>query len=127
MSGVFSLYGGTGPEQVEEFIPAACGVLKKALGHFEEDEIKRAKAQMRASLLMSAESTSGRAERLANQILIYGRPLEQAEILKKIEAVTALDINRVLEKMMGTIPALTCLGPVSSVPSYSDIRTWLSR
>jgi predicted Zn-dependent peptidase len=125
-SGVFSLYGGTGPEQVQEFIPAACGVLKEALGHFEEDEIKRAKAQMRASLLMSAESTSGRAERLANQMLIYGKPLEQSEILQKIEAVTAADLNRILEKMMGTIPTLTCLGPVSSVPSYSDLRALLA-
>lgn len=126
-SGVFSLYGGTGPEQAEELIPAACGVLKEALGHFEEEELKRAKAQMRASLLMSAESTSGRAERLANQMLIYGRPMEQSEILQKIEAVTVADLNQILEKMMGTIPALTCLGPVSSVPSYSDLRALLAR
>ena len=40
-----------------------------------EAEIARAKAQMKAGLLMALESSGERAEQLARQIFIYGRPM----------------------------------------------------
>jgi len=53
-----------------------------------EAEIGRAKAQMKAGLLMALESSGARAEQLARQMINWGRPIALDEIVAKIEAVS---------------------------------------
>src|SRR5260370_38449015 len=53
-----------------------------------EAEVARAKAQMKAGLLMALESSGARAEQLARQIIIYGRPIPMDEIVARVHAVT---------------------------------------
>src|SRR5258708_11116223 len=53
-----------------------------------EAEVARAKAQMKAGLLMALESSGARAEQLARQIIIYGRPIPMDEIVARVDAVT---------------------------------------
>ena len=48
----------------------------------------RAKAQLRAGLLMTLESPIARAGQMARHILIHGRPLALEEMVAKVEAVT---------------------------------------
>jgi predicted Zn-dependent peptidase len=62
--------------------------LERAVTSITGEEVARAKAQMKASLLMALESSSARAEQIARQIMVYGRPLPLPEIVAKIEAVT---------------------------------------
>ena len=62
--------------------------LRAATGNVTEAEIARAKAQMKAGLLMALESSSARAEQLARQMFAWGRPMPLDEIVAKIEAVT---------------------------------------
>ena len=40
-----------------------------------EAEVARAKAQMKAGLLMALESSGARVEQLARQMMVYGRPM----------------------------------------------------
>ena len=58
-----------------------------------EAEVARAKAQMKAGLLMALESSSARAEQLARQMFAWGRPMPLAEIVAKIEAVTVESVR----------------------------------
>ena len=58
-----------------------------------EAEIARAKAQMKAGLLMALESSSARAEQLARQMFAWGRPMPLDEIVAKIEAVTVESVR----------------------------------
>src|SRR5262249_60024014 len=53
-----------------------------------EAEVARAKAQMKAGLLMALESSSTRVDQLARQMLAYGRPIPIDEIVRRVEAVT---------------------------------------
>ena len=53
-----------------------------------EAEVARAKAQMKTGMLMALESSGARAEQLARQIIVHGRPIPLDEIAAKIEAVT---------------------------------------
>ena len=41
---------------------------------------------MKAGLLMALESSGARAEQLARQMIVYGRPIPLEEIVAKIEA-----------------------------------------
>ena len=52
----------------------------------------RAKAQMKAGLLMAMERPTARAEQIARQILIHGRPLDPDEIVARIDALTVDDV-----------------------------------
>ncbi len=48
---------------------------------------------MKAGLLMALESSGARAEQLARQMMIYGRPVPLDEIVAKVEAVTVDDVR----------------------------------
>lgn len=120
-NGLFAIYAGTGPDEVAELLPATCAVLKQSLTGFTEQELTRAKSQLKATLLMGLESTSGRCERLANQFLIYGRHIPTPEIVAKIEAVTLADVQQLLGRLLQSKPTLTTLGPIQKVMGYEAI------
>ena len=58
-----------------------------------EEELDRAKAQLRAGLLMSLESTGSRAEQLARQLQVHGRVIPVEETKAKIAAVTVEQVQ----------------------------------
>jgi predicted Zn-dependent peptidase len=122
-SGLFGVYAGTGEEEAAELLPVVISemqaLVEKGVG---EDEVARAKAQLKASILMGRERTSGRAEHLANQMLVYGRPLGVQEVVDKILAVDAAAVRRVAERLLtGSRPTLTALGPTGRVESYDRV------
>jgi len=85
-----------------------------------EAETARARAQLKAGLLMGLESPSQRAEQIARQILIYGRAIPVAEMIAKVDAV---DAERVRHFARGVTslsqPAFAALGPVSRLDPYT--------
>ncbi|CAE7349963.1 unnamed protein product [Symbiodinium microadriaticum] len=115
--GLFGIYAGTGEREVAELVPVVCDELAKLTGAIEEEELDRARAQVKSSLLMSRESSSARAEQLAQQLLIYGRALPVSEVLEKISAVTAADLQGVAAKLLASAPTVTALGPLSQLES----------
>jgi predicted Zn-dependent peptidase len=87
--------------------------------------VERARAQLRAGILMSQESTSARCEQLANQLIVWGRPLAKSEIMAKVEAVTEDDVKRVAKRLIGARPTLAALGPVERVESLEAMAARL--
>jgi predicted Zn-dependent peptidase len=72
-TGLFGLYTGTDPADAPEMMEVIVDVINEAAETLTEAEIARAKAQMKAGLLMALESCSSRAEQLARHVLAYGR------------------------------------------------------
>ncbi|HEY1430647.1 MAG TPA: pitrilysin family protein, partial [Stellaceae bacterium] len=62
--GLFGIYAGTGEDEAAELAPALCEEALKLQDGLTPIELGRAKAQMKAGLLMSLESTSARCEQL---------------------------------------------------------------
>ncbi|MGE3231227.1 MAG: M16 family metallopeptidase [Hyphomicrobium sp.] len=56
-------------------------------------ELGRAKAQLKAGLLMSLESSSARAEQMARHMLAYGRIIGSDELVQRVDAVTIEDVG----------------------------------
>lgn len=119
--GLFGIYAGTGEDEAAEILPLLADELGKVGQKVEADELQRAKAQARASLLMGRESTSGRAESLAGQILTYGRPLSTQEMLAEIEAVDEARIARLARRLFAGRPTLAALGPVKRVEDFERL------
>jgi predicted Zn-dependent peptidase len=74
-SGLFGVYAGTSEGDTSELLSVVADEFTKLPSDIGEDELQRARAQLRASVLMSRESSLSRCEHLAQQLLVYGRPL----------------------------------------------------
>jgi predicted Zn-dependent peptidase len=111
-TGVFGVYAGTGEADLDELVPVVLGELAGAIETASEREMARAKAQMRMSLEMAREQPGTRAERLARQIFVFGRPLTQAEVLARLDAITLEDVRRTGAAALGAPPAVSAVGPV---------------
>jgi len=92
----------------------------------DEGELARARAQVKASVLMSLESTGSRCEQLARQWQLYGRIISTEETVSRINAVTLADIARVARRIFRAPPTLAVLGPASRVPRLPAIAESLA-
>ena len=64
-TGIFGVHAATGPEDVAELMPVVIDELQRAAETITEDEVNRARAQLRAGLLMTLESPASRAGQIA--------------------------------------------------------------
>ncbi len=119
--GLFGIYAGTGEGEVAELVPVVCGELLGVAEAVGEDEMHRARAQMKANLLMSLESTGSRADQIAQQLLIFGRIVPTEEIIAKIEAVEAADVQRVAARIASGPVTCAALGPIGRLEPYGEL------
>ena len=121
-AGLFGIYAGTGEEEAAELVPAICDEVNRLADGLSAVELARAKAQMKAGLLMSLESTSARCEQLAQHLLIHGTPFDPPEIVRHIEAVDDAAIGRVVAQWRGAPPTLTALGPLGRLEPFDQLE-----
>ncbi len=119
--GLFGIYAGTGEFEAAELMPVTLEELAKVQHHVTGAELARAKAQLKAGLLMSLESTGSRCEQLARQWQIFGRVIPAAETVAKIEAVSEADIHASAAKIFRQRPTIATIGPIGQVPKLSAI------
>ena len=98
---------------------AEIGKLADGAGGGEDVEIARARAQIKAGILMSLESTAARCEQLARQMIGFKRPIPIDETITRIDAVDGAAIRRVAERLLSGRPTITALGPV---PALEDLE-----
>lgn len=121
-AGVFGVYAGCDPSKTMELITVVAEELKGFASTFSNAEVQKAKNQLKARLAMSMESTSGRCQRLANQIIMFGRPIEQSEIIQKVDAVSQADIQAVANSIWLNEPVLTAVGQKLNLPNQADLK-----
>lgn len=124
--GVFGIYAGTGPDLIDEFVPALCGEITRLAESLSEDEIARARTQLKSSLLMGMESTGARSERAGQQMLIYDRIVSVPELVEKIERVTPEMLAQIAQRTFATTLSLATVGPASDIATFDAIRTRLA-
>jgi predicted Zn-dependent peptidase len=124
--GLFGVYAGTGEEEAAELVPVLCDEAMKLADGLSPIELNRAKAQMKAGLLMSLESTAARCEQLAQHLLIHGTPFDPADLVRRIEAVDEAAIRRVVTLWRSAPPTLAALGPLTRLEDYDKLRARLA-
>jgi len=73
-------------------------------------ELQRAKAQLKAGLLISLESSSARAEQMARHILAHGRIVGSDELIRKVDAVSIEDVGRFAQRLLAQTPSVVVVG-----------------
>jgi predicted Zn-dependent peptidase len=124
--GLFGIFAGTGEDEVKELMPVICDEFAKVCDAVTEEEVVRARAQLKASTVMSQESTSSRCEQLARQLMVYGRPIELAEVTEKIEAVDVPSVVDIARRIRAGKPTLAALGPLSKLEDFEKISARLN-
>jgi predicted Zn-dependent peptidase len=117
-TGFFGLYTGTDPGDAPEMMEVIVDVINDAVETLTEAEIARAKAQMKAGLLMALESPSARCELIAGHLFTFGRVLSVAELSARVDAVDAAALRRFAERVCARgEPAIAAVGPVGHLES----------
>lgn len=121
--GMFNVHAATGPEMMGDLIDVVTRELKRSVAERPEaGEVERAKAQLKAGLLISLESSSARAEQMARQLLVHGRLLSPRELIDRVDAVTPEEIRVFAEGMvMGSKPSVTVVGAGKKSIGWADL------
>jgi predicted Zn-dependent peptidase len=126
-TGVFGIHAATGSENLPELVPVIVDELKKSAESIKQEEIDRARAQIRAQLLMGQESPAARAGQLARQMMLYGRPIPNYELMQRLADITTDRLTDLAGRLFfDTTPTLSAIGPVGDLTSYSALTRSLT-
>src|SRR3546814_5595707 len=104
---MITVYAGTGGEKLGELMPVLAEELGKLTGVVGEDELQRARAQLKVGLVSSLESSGARIEQIGRQMLLFGRPLDIDEVLAAVDR--SEEHTSELQSLMRISYAVFCL------------------
>ena len=126
-TGLLSIFSSSTENNINELLEVICAeVVRLIKDGISQEEITRAKQQLKASLFMSQESTIARMEKGAFNHSIYGRYIPYQEIVRDLETISEFDIMRTAQAIFNTNLTFTSLGKVNSIHSYSALKDMLS-
>ena len=121
-TGIFGIHAATGGENLPELVPVIIDELRKASDKIEQQEIERARAQIRAQLLMGQESPAARAGQMARQMMLYGRTISNTELMDRLAGITVERLTDLAGRLFfDTVPTLSAIGPVEHLAPMDDI------
>ena len=105
-------YASTTPERAAETLEVVLGELDRWRSGVEADELERARTLLRSNLVMQAESTGGRASRLAADVEAFGRPRTLREVEAALATTDLAAVNAFLATRPALAPTVVTSGPV---------------
>jgi predicted Zn-dependent peptidase len=120
---MMTIYAGTSGEQLPKLMNLTFDELSRAAEDLSQTELDRARAQMKAGMLMGLESASNRAERLARMVQIWGHVPLIEETVAKIENVSLQKLRQFAEHAVSSASsAMALYGPVEKAPLLAEIK-----
>ncbi len=121
-TGMTTVYAGTSSEEIKDLTNLTIDEMKRAAEDMSPAEVARARAQMKAGLLMGLESPSSRTERLARMIQIWGEVPTLEDTVSRIDSVTTGDVRAFGEHIVRSAPvAMALYGPVGLAPDLASL------
>lgn len=122
--GLYTLYAGTSMQHVETVLKMmreeVHRVLHDGIG---EDEINKAREQLKGGFILGLESASSRMSNIGRSELLMRRVQSEDEVIEKINNVKREDIIRVAEALIGQPNAASVVGrDVDKIPE--DMLLW---
>ncbi|MFO7921064.1 MAG: pitrilysin family protein [Nioella sp.] len=121
-TGLMTIYAGTGGEDLAALSDLTIEEVRRSVDGLTEAEIDRARAQIKAGMLMGLESPSARAERLARLVAIWNRVPPLSETVARIDAVDRAAVRDHAAGLVGAgQAALALYGPVENSPRVAQM------
>lgn len=128
-TGLFGIYMVCPDVRVDDMMWTVMNNLVRLVHTPSEEEVERAKLNLKATMLQGLDGHSNVAEDIGRQLLTYGRRMTPAEIFSRIDAVTVDDVKATAAKFINDQDhALAAVGGIHELPDYSWVRNhsyWL--
>ncbi|KAI4328783.1 hypothetical protein L6164_021113 [Bauhinia variegata] len=122
-TGLFGVYAVAKPDCLDDLAYAIMYETTKLVYRVSDDDVTRARNQLKSSLLLHIDGTSPVAEDIGRQLLTYGRRIPFAELFARIDAVDASTIKRVANRFIYDKDiAIAAMGPIQGLPDYNWFR-----
>jgi len=121
-TGLLSVYAGTSRESAPKVVKAVVNEFRQLKQNaISEEELKRAKDQLKGGLMLSLESSTARMSNLARQEMYYDRFFGMDEIIARIQAVTLEDLLQSANELFRPeLIAVTVLGNLNGLKITRD-------
>ncbi len=121
-TGCLAVYAGTSLASASKVVQSVVQEFRNLKAEpVPEEELKRSKAQLKGSLMLSLESSTARMSNLARQEMYFDRFYDLDELIEKIEAVTAEDLASLANEFFKTESvAVTVLGNLPGLKITRD-------
>jgi predicted Zn-dependent peptidase len=121
-TGCLSVYAGTSRESAIKVVECIVSEFRKLKSEpVPDEELRRSKDQLKGSLMLSLESSTARMSNLARQEMYFDRFFSMDELLEKIEAVTAQQLQDLANEFFHTESvAVTVLGNLNGLKLSRD-------
>jgi len=121
-TGLLSVYAGTSRESSPKVVQAVVNEFRQLKQNpISEEELQRAKDQLKGSLMLSLESSTARMSNLARQEMYYDRFFGMDEIIQRIQAVTVEDLLQSANELFRPeLIAVTVLGNLNGLKMTRD-------
>jgi predicted Zn-dependent peptidase len=121
-TGCMSVFAGTSQEWAPKVVESVVGEFRNLKEEpVPEEELSRAKAQLKGSLMLSLESSTARMSNLARQEMYFDRFFSLDEIIERIESVTANQLREMSQQLFQQEKiAVTVLGNLDGLKIAPD-------
>eukprot|EP00339_Tiarina_fusa_P026584 CAMPEP_0116997752 /NCGR_PEP_ID=MMETSP0472-20121206/1074_1 /TAXON_ID=693140 ORGANISM="Tiarina fusus, Strain LIS" /NCGR_SAMPLE_ID=MMETSP0472 /ASSEMBLY_ACC=CAM_ASM_000603 /LENGTH=591 /DNA_ID=CAMNT_0004696719 /DNA_START=136 /DNA_END=1911 /DNA_ORIENTATION=+ len=116
------------PTKVGELVTILADQLARlAIQPVNEVELSRARNMLKCNVLAQLESRLILFEDMGRQVLTYNKRESAQQTCRKIDAVTAEDIQRMVTDMLVQTPSLAATGShLEHVPGHEQVARWFS-
>ncbi len=122
-TGLFGFCAAAAHGDVAELCDVALDCVAQCAADLTEAELRRAKAQMKVSLLTALESAGARADQMARQLMALGHVPTRAEIVEKIDALTIEGVRAAGVAALKTPPTVAALGQAKKAPGPERVKS----
>jgi processing peptidase subunit beta len=122
-AGLFGVYAVAKPECLDDLWYVIMKEFGRLIYRVDQDDVARARNQLKSCLLLHLDGTSPVAEDIGRQILTYGRRVPLAELFARIDAVDADTVKRVASRFIYDKElAIAAMGPIQELRDYNWFR-----
>lgn len=124
-TGLVGNYIITPPDKIDAALGEVTDEWQRIANSVTPTEVERAKHKLITNTILALDGNSAVIEEVGRQMLAIGRRLPLAEVILRIQDITAADVRRVASKHFTDVsPTVSAIGPIDDLPDYNIIRGW---
>jgi len=128
-TGLFGVYAVAEKTELQELTWNIMYTMVRLCHNVSDEEVDRAKVQLKANLLMMLDGSTGICEDIGRQMLTYNRRIPVAELFARIDAVDVDAVRAAANEIINDQEHVcAATGPILELPDYNWMRNrtfWL--